>query len=72
MDTATIIQSIAGVIKVASAVVQTAEDAKPFAKAIYDTVAGKDDITAGDLRTLQDRVDELSGELMAPLPPDQP
>lgn len=74
MDTEAIIAAIAGVIQIAvqvgPTVIQTAEDATPFAEAIYNRLINNQQITQADLDALDAQVQALVQEAIAPLPPD--
>jgi hypothetical protein len=74
MDAIAIISSIGSVIKLAvdltPSVIKTVDDAKPFAKAIYDDLVNKKVITHDDLLALEAKLTELSAQLQAPLPPE--
>ena len=76
MDTAAIIALIGTVIKTAvdltPVVIKTAQDAEPFAKAIWDNLVNKKVITADDLTALETQLTALSAQLQAPLPPEKP
>lgn len=73
MDAATIIATISGVIKTAvdltPDVIQVAEDAAPFAQAIYGLFQGTN-VTQAQLDQLTADIATLSAELQQPLPPD--
>jgi hypothetical protein len=74
MDAIAIISAIGSVIKLAvdltPSVIKTVDDAKPFAKAIYDDLVNKKVITHDDLLALEAKLTELSAQLQAPLPPE--
>lgn len=70
MDPLTIVASINAAITLANAAIQAGRDAAPYAQAIYDNLLGDAEITQADLEALQARVDALSAELQAPLPPE--
>lgn len=73
MEAAAIIAIVAKAIKVAvdvgPTVIETVENAKPFATAIYDAIKGKQ-VTQGDLDALEARIDDLAAQLQEPLPPE--
>jgi hypothetical protein len=71
MDPLTIVSTISTVIKVAQAAVQAGKDAAPFIKAIYNTFAGKTEVTQADLDKLIAESDRLRVELHLPLPPPE-
>lgn len=73
MDSITVIETIAKIIKIAvdltPTVIKTIEDAKPFAEALYKTIKGNG-VTQDDLDALEDRITILSQQLQLPLPPE--
>lgn len=73
MNVAAIISTIAGVIKTAvdltPNVIQVADDAEPFAEAIYNMFQGGN-VTQADLDKLTADIQMLSVELQQPVPPD--
>ena len=73
MDAAAIIALIGTVIKTAvdltPTVIKTVQDAEPFAKAIWDYLVNKKVITQADLDSLEQKLQSLSDQLQAPLPP---
>lgn len=76
MDPATIIATIASVIqtavKVGPTVIQTVEDAAPFAQAIYNNLFAGQTVTQAQIDALEAEVDALATEVLQPLPPDDP
>lgn len=68
MDPITIVATISSVIKIAQAAVQAGKDAAPFIKAIYNTFAGKTEVTQADLDGLIAESNRLRAELHLPLP----
>lgn len=75
MDALAIINLIATVIKTAvdltPAIIKTAEDAAPFAQAIYNSLIKGEKVTKEDLEALEARITELSNQLQKPLPPEE-
>ena len=73
MDSMTIIETIAKIIKIAvdltPTIIKTIDDAKPFAEALYKTLKGNG-ITEEDLIKLEAHITELSQQLQLPLPPE--
>lgn len=73
-DIAAIITTVAKVIKVVvdltPTIIKTVDDAKPFAMAIIEVLKGHK-ITEEQLKELEDRIDDLSNQLMKPLPPEE-
>lgn len=73
MDPVAIITLIAQIIqtavKVGPTVIQTVEDAEPFAQAIYNHLVGKE-VTQADLDALEAQLKTLSDDFQTPLPPD--
>lgn len=76
MNASAIIDLISKVIQTAVSVgptvIQTVEDAAPFAKAIYDNLVSGTAVTQAQLDALEARLTELSDELQQPLPPATP
>lgn len=76
MDAQAIIALVATIIKTAvdltPSVIKTVQDAEPFAKAIWDDLINKKEITPEDLAALETKLAALSDQLQAPLPPVQP
>lgn len=76
MDALSIINIIAQVVKTAAdlgpVIIKDVEDATPFAEAIYNHLVNKKPITQSDLDALDARIANLSEQLQAPLPPEQP
>lgn len=74
MNTQAILDSIAKIIQIAvqagPTVVQTVEDAAPFAKAIYDHLVAGHAVTQAQIDALEAEVDALAEEVLQPLPPD--
>lgn len=76
MDFASIIQ-IAGVVAkgiklmvdLGPTVIQTVEDAKPFAERIIHSLQGKK-VTLAELTALEEYIDKMAAELQEPLPPE--
>lgn len=66
----TVAKVLITVVEVAPTVIKTIEDAKPFAKAIVDTVRGKEP-TQEELSELEARINDLSRQLQVPLPPEE-
>ena len=70
MDPATIIATVATVIKTAvdvgPSIIKGVEDATPFAQAIYDTLTGGT-ITQAQLDSLTAQIKVLSDQLQAPM-----
>jgi hypothetical protein len=75
MDVAAIITAVSTVIdtavKLGPTVIQTVEDAAPFAEAIVNSISGKKVVTQADLDAMTAQITALSAELQAPLPPAQ-
>jgi hypothetical protein len=73
MDITKIIDTVATVIELASRVVATVEDARPFAENIVKTISGKGgNVTEAELQALIDMANKLGDELEAELPPEDP
>jgi len=74
MDVATIIATIAGVIKAAvdlgPTIIKLEQDAEPFALAIYNNLFKGQTITQADLDKLEAAIAALSDQLQVALPPD--
>lgn len=74
MDAATVINAIANVInqavQVGPTVITTAENALPFAEALYNSMVGKATITQADLDALDAQVQALVDQALTPLPPE--
>lgn len=56
-------------VKLGPTVIQTVEDAKPFAEIIIGALKGKK-LTAEQIAELEAKVDALSDEFQKPLPPE--
>lgn len=73
MDAIAILEVLAKVVKVAvdlgPTVIKGAEDAKPFAQAIFNLFQGKT-VTQAQLDELEARIDDLAAQLQRPLPPE--
>lgn len=54
-------------VKLGPAVIQTIEDAKPFAEVIIKAVSGKE-LTPEEITKLEATIDALSAEFQQPLP----
>lgn len=74
MDTAAIITLISKVIQTAvqvgPTVIQTIEDAAPFARAIYDNLIAGNPVTQAQIDALDAQLTALADEVLVPLPPD--
>jgi len=72
MDAATIIATIAKVVQTAveigPTVIETIEDAEPFAEAIYNALIAGKPVTQEQIDALENHLAELSAELQEPLP----
>lgn len=75
MDIAAIIEVIAKVIdlavKVGPTVIKGVEDAKPFARVIFNNLVNKKEITPEELLAIEAQIDRLSAELQQPLPEEK-
>jgi len=73
MDTAAIVSLIAAVVKTAvdltPKIIQTVEDAAPFAEAIYNDLFGGADVTPEQAEQLKASIAALEARLNKPLPP---
>lgn len=71
MNAQAIIETIALVIKEAAIlgpiIIKSVEDATPFAKAIYDMIAGHT-VTQAELDELVEKIQVLSAQLQKPIP----
>lgn len=76
MDAASIIALIAKVVQTAvqvgPTVIQTVEDAAPFAEAIYNNLVSGTTVTQAQMDALDADLTELANEVLQPLPPDTP
>lgn len=72
MNPAAIVALIASVISVATSAIKLGADAAPFAQAIWDHLVNKKVVTEADGAALEARIAELSAQLQASLPPEQP
>lgn len=73
MSAVAIIEIVAKIISTAIAVgptvIKTVEDAKPFAKLIYDQIINKKEVTQDELDELERQLKILSDQLQLPLDP---
>ena len=73
MDAAAIVNLIATVVKTAvdltPKIIQTVEDAKPFAEALYNDLFKGVEVTPEQAETLKSNIAALEARLNKPLPP---